>query len=348
MAHQIEDVEMSEEEEYDENADEDFNPEATREGEDASSSSEDEDDAATAAASTAAKRTPKSKKRKTPADTVDAELDSGDEATIQEQRKKKRKKDAAQRDVEAGDSGGEGGFVRTRAQRLAETIERKQRKRVTVGEVTIDVQKMWEELCGLPVGRATLASSGVGTEEVDGGEEQNKENQPQQREGDEEMITIVRRIEYAGEVTEVQEQVPKSSKEAQRYLAEHPGADPSYRPPDKSGIQRPLKRPSMFEPNPTANIKGVPRDRLRPRAPSRLDVLMAEKRAEEEARKKAEKMTTVQKSALDWRGFVDQQGLREELDEYGKSKRGFLAREEFLDRAQMARDFAAREARLKA
>jgi hypothetical protein len=71
------------------------------------------------------------------------------------------------------------------------------------------------------------------------------------------------------------------------------------------------------------------------------------KRIEEEKRKKALKMSTVQKSALDWKGFVSQEGLRDELDEYGKSKKGFMAREAFLDRAAGAREQAARDARLK-
>lgn len=179
--------------------------------------------------------------------------------------------------------------------------------------------------------------------ELDG--DHDKENAPQI--SDEEMITIKRRIEYAGEVTVVEDRVPRSSKEAQKYLAEHPEADPNNKQQevDPSGVQRPLKRPSIFEPNPTGLVKGVAPEKLRPRAPSRLDVLMANKRAED--KKNAQKMSTVQKSALDWRGFVDQEGLREELDEYGKSRGGFLAREAFLDRAAGAREQAARDARLK-
>ncbi len=332
MAHQIADVEV-EEEEYDENADEDFAPDATQADEVASSSSEDD---------TPVAKTQKGKKRKS-AVVAEGELDSGDEATIQE-RKKKRRKGAAQQENE--ESGGEGGLIKTRAQRLAEKVERKQRSRATVGEVTIDVEKLWADMQSLPVGKMDLVVP-VEDDDMDVDGEQDEENLPVEPFKGEEMITIKRNIEYAGEVTEVEEQVLRSSKEAQRYLAEHPEADPDYKPLGDSGVQRPLKRPSMFEPNPTAAVKGVPPDRLRPRAPSRLDVLMAEKRAEEEQAKKAEKMTTVQKSALDWRGFVDQQGLREELDEYGKSKKGFLAREDFLDRAQFARDVKAREARLK-
>ena len=336
MAHQIEDVEI-EEQEYDENADEDFNPEAAAADEDASSS-EDEERAATAS-----KPAKKSQKRKS--DAVD-ELDSGDEATIQERRKKRRKGGA-----EDEESGGEGGLVKTRAQRLAEKVEKKQRRRVTEGEVTIDVDKMWVELSSVPVGRHDRVPPQLAVESMDVDGERNKENAPVAASHvEDEMTTIIRRIEYAGEVTEIEEQVPRTSKEAQHYLAEHPEADSALSNSNLTSTTqflRPLKRPSIFEPNPTATVKGVAPEKLRPRAPSRLDVIMAEKRAEEEQRKKAEKMTTVQKSALDWRGFVDQQGLREELDEYGKSKGGFLAREAFLDRAQFARDVAAREARLK-
>ena len=152
----------------------------------------------------------------------------------------------------------------------------------------------------------------------------------------------------------MEERAPRSSKEAQRYLRDHPEADPSHpshqqsTDAKKASINRPLRRPSLFEPNPAAIIKGVPPEKLRPRAPNRLDVLMAEKRIEEERKRKAEKMSTVQKSALDWRGWVDkQEGLREELDVYGRSKEGYLAREDFLGRAEYAREVQAREARLK-
>lgn len=332
MAHQIEDVEI-EEEEYDENADEDFNPEVAAAEEDASSSSEDDE-----AAKAPAKQPKKPQKRKSEAV---HELDSGDEATIKE-RKKKRRKGAAE---DHDDSGGEGGLIKTRAQRLAEKVEKKQSRRATDGEVTIDVDKIWADMSSVPIGRPSHAPP-TQPEAMDLDLEQNKENAPAEP-AENDTLTIKRRIEYAGEVTEVEETVLRGSKEAQRYLAEHPEADPNYKPAEATSLQQPLRRPSMFEPNPLATVKGVAPEKLRPRAPSRLDVVMAEKRAEEERQKKAERMTTVQKSALDWRGFVDQQGLKDELDEYGKSKRGYLAREEFLDRAQFARDTAAKEARVK-
>jgi len=319
---------------YDENEDEDFNPE---DDDDAFSSSSDEDDSATRKGSKGV-----SQKRKT--EEIDG-LDSGDEATIRERKRKRKKKSTEEGEKEdEGDGAGEDGYIMTRAQRMAEKTAWKERKRTGIGEVTIDVNKVWEKLSNIPIGK-TSPQLPQHVEIMDERDEHRQENIPVG--GD--MITIKRRIKYAGEVTEVEETVPRSSKSGQQYLKEHPEADPDQKGcgAPETEIRRPLKRPSMFEPNPTAMVKGVPPEKLRPKAPSRLDVLLAEKKAEKEMKLRAENMTTVQKSALDWRGFVDQQGLRQELDEYGKSKRGYLEREEFLGRADMAREIAARDARLK-
>ncbi|KAF2168183.1 hypothetical protein M409DRAFT_21627 [Zasmidium cellare ATCC 36951] len=335
--------EESEEEAYDENADEDFNPEAAEVEAEQSSSDEEPEEKDTT------KKGKRPKKRKADADgeVLNAELDSGDEATIQERKRKKRRKEeedaAAARDE---DSGGEGGFIRTRAQRIVEKEERKNRKRARDGQVTINVEQVWKDLSSAPIGRATIAAPPPETTDVDEDADGNKENV--QDEGDpNELITIKRRIEFAGEITEVEEKHPRGSKEAQKYLAEHPEADPKHPKHtanlDPSGLQRPLKRPSIFEPNPAGNVKGVAPEKLRRHAPTKTEGLMSQKLAE--MKKNAQKMSTVQKSQLDWKGFVDKEGLRDELDEYGKSKRGFLAREAFLDRAAGAREQAARDAR---
>lgn len=335
--------EESEEEEYDENADEDFNPEAAAAEAEQSSSSDDEPEE-----KGVAKKGKKSKKRKADidGDFLIPDLDSGDEATIQERKRRKRKKEADAAAAQDQDSGGEGGFVRTRAQRIVEKEERKHRKRARDGQVTIDVDQVWKDLISTPVGRAEIKAPPPETTDVDEDAEGNKENV--QDEGDpNELITIKRRIEFAGEITEVEEKHPRGSKEAQKYLAEHPEADPKHPKNaanlDPSGLQRPLKRPSIFEPNPAGNVKGVAPEKLRRHAPTKTEGLMSQKLAE--MKKNAQKMSTVQKSQLDWKGFVDKEGLRDELDEYGKSKRGFLAREAFLDRAAGAREQAARDAR---
>lgn len=341
----------TQDEDYDSNEDEDFNPEAAPAADDDVSASSDSDEDNESAAG-AKKPKKKPAKRKAPEPTEE-ELDSGDEATIKERKRKRRKGKDKDRDDE---SGGEGGLIKTRAQRLVEKAERKERKRADRGEVTVDVEDLWARLHAVPVGRyyepAPQPADGEATTSID------KNGSDGIVHPAEQLIRIKRRIAFAGEITEIEEEVLKSSPAAQAYLAEHPEADPDnaksraaavgqQEATSDSNLQRPLRRPSMFEPNPTAVVRGVSSDKLRPRAPSRLDVLMAERRLAEETKKKAERMSTVQKSAVDWKGFVADQGIGEELDVYGKSKGGFMAREQFLDRVAGANEEARRAARLK-
>jgi hypothetical protein len=99
---------------YRESSDEDFNPTAA--AVDESSSSSDED------AAVAAKPAQRKGKRKAP-DPED--LDSGDEVTIEAARKRKakRRKGGKAKDDDlllSDDEGGEGGLIKTRAQRAGE------------------------------------------------------------------------------------------------------------------------------------------------------------------------------------------------------------------------------------
>merc|ERR1711939_69019 len=209
---------QEDEEPYDENADEDFNPDEAG-GEDEEASSTDDEDVAVA------KPARKDKKRKAD-DAGGEELDSGDEATIQERRKKRKRKGKETAGAADEESGGEGGLIRTRAQRLAEKAERKEKKRVVGGEVTIDVEQIWKELNSVPIGRppppppAPVADVTAEAENRPDGETQNKENTAKTTP---ETITIRRRIAYAGEVTEVTEQVPLNSQQA-RQNNPHPPA----------------------------------------------------------------------------------------------------------------------------
>ena len=49
---------------------------------------------------------------------------------------------------------------------------------------------------------------------------------------------------------------------------------------------------------------------------------------------------------MDWAGYVDKEGLKEELETAEKSKGSYLQRREFLDRAEMRREEEARRVRL--
>lgn len=103
-----------EEEQYNSEEDEDFSPTAVEaRDDDVSASSGDEE-----AISGAQSKVPKGTKRRKQAQVdLSEDLDSGDEATIRELKAKKKRKTQPDED-----SGGEGGLIKTRAQRAAEYV----------------------------------------------------------------------------------------------------------------------------------------------------------------------------------------------------------------------------------
>lgn len=133
----------------------------------------------------------------------------------------------------------------------------------------------------------------------------------------EDMILIKRTYEFAGETVAEKKQVPKSSAEARLYLAavaaqQNPTTStPNQKPP----LRRPKKRTSMFEPPPddsplsTAGSKG-----------------------------KGTKLNTIEKSKLDWAGYVDKEGIKDELEGAEKAKDGYLGRMDFLDKMSAKRE----------
>ncbi|KAF4550765.1 Bucentaur or craniofacial development-like protein [Elsinoe fawcettii] len=330
-----------EERDYNESEDEDFNPEPAVAGEEDISSSSDEEEPATAA-----KATKPTRRRKAP---IEEDLDSGDEATIREQKRKKKKS----ADKDEGDSGGEGGLIKTRAQRRAEKEEKLEYRRTHKGPVTIDVDALWASLSGAPVGRRTkLVEEVDDTHQTgpDAGEKPSTEDVVDENE----LITIKHSYTFAGQTVTEEKQVHRDSAEARLHLSNQEGKaqDVAIPKADEDGkiMRRPLKRASRFEPNPTGEVRGVPLHKQRLRTPSRADVLALQQRLEDEAKVlggKAQKLNTVQKSKLDWATHVDAEGLKNELDEYGRSKQGYMDKMDFLQNVQGKRDVEERQARLQ-
>lgn len=355
---------------YDSNDDEDFQDLPNDDADLSSSSGSSEDEHEDPAAPKARKFKPKaqaatSRKRKAPPPTEE-DLDSGDEATIRESKRLRKKRKGGDDVAAAGDedSGGEGGLIKTRAQRRAEKIERQEYKRANNEGVTVDVNALWASLSSAPIGRRSLApvkvledqTDGMNGELLDGTNKMDMDSMPIGTEQDDEMVTITRNYDFAGQKVTEEKRVHRDSAEAKLYFAtqqqsgqENGIAAPTTHTTD-SGVplRRPLKRPSMYEPNPTGEVKGLPPHRQRLRTPSRADVLAAQKRQEEEQEKKAkaQRLNTVQKSAIDWAQHVDQEGLKDELKEYERSKGGYMAKMDFLKNVEGRRDHEERRARL--
>ena len=153
---------------------------------------------------------------------------------------------------------------------------------------------------------------------------------PRAPRAEDETLTIKRTYVFAGETISEEKQVPKASAEARLYLKSlrEPDANASAAAsPTKPPLRRPKKRTSMFEPNPHGTVKG-----LTPTGASA---------------NKGPKLNTIEKSKLDWAGFVDKEGIQEELDGAGKAKEGYLGRMDFLGRVEAKREEEAKSARKK-
>lgn len=132
----------------------------------------------------------------------------------------------------------------------------------------------------------------------------------------EETMTIKRTYAFAGETITEEKTVLKSSAEARLYL-ESQQKDPEYtsKPGVNTPLRRPKKRASLFEPS-SAGLG----------------------QASTSGKGKGPKLNTIEKSKLDWAGYVDQEGMKDELDGAEKSKDGYLGKRDFLERVIAKRD----------
>ena len=138
------------------------------------------------------------------------------------------------------------------------------------------------------------------------------------------MITIKRTYVFAGQTTTEEKLVPASSAEARLYLqsqeaSQHAQQQSSTTPNGKPALRRPKKRVSMFDPNPN----GVP--------------------GAAATSNRGPKLNTIEKSKLDWAGYVDKEGMKEELDKAEKGKEGYLGKMDFLGRVEAKREVASKK-----
>lgn len=161
------------------------------------------------------------------------------------------------------------------------------------------------------------------------------------------LVTIEKIYTFAGQRTTEEKQVPRAfleqyTKDGWRTV--EPEAEAPASTEDKTEtaasthpkIYRPLRRPSRFDANPTGFVRGLaPEHQLTwPRKTSAVhaqQTTILEPEAPKAPRvEKAQKLNVVDKSRLDWTGFVHQEGIAEELDVHGKTKEAYLGRMQFL------------------
>lgn len=325
---------------------------------DASDASDSEEDSEQTAAATAAAQPSAKRKRAAGDDAEDDGYDnSGDEAIISKGKKKQKKRNKGNKDDAAAaadddDEGGEGGLVKTRSMRANEKAER--RVAAASGPVTVDVDDLWARMMAGPI--VPPKASVIAAAPADAADSQtpapNAEDTatPQDNTAAASapakdptgMIKIKRTYNFAGKVHTEEKVVPRDSAEAKVYLATlGEGADASEH--NVNDEDEPTKRQprrafrSAFEPITTDG--SAQRSDLNLGMAARLQM-------RETSNQKAKKLNVVEKSRMDWAGFVDQEGIKDELELAGKSKQSYASRQDFLARVEANRDEDARRIRM--
>ncbi|KAK5990114.1 SWR1-complex protein 5 [Cladobotryum mycophilum] len=320
------DPQINDDEEYASSQDSDFAPENAQELESGNSDSEDEG------------TTESTTKRNQPITGANAEQaddyeNSGDEAIIEKGRKRQKRAKAKKEAVD--DEAGEGGLIKTRSQRAAEKEERKYA--TSKGPVTVDVDAIWAEMMtgGTSASKIdTTVNEGKAEngDSIESAGEKHGTESGTTKYDESTMIRIKRTYNFAGRVHTEEKLVPRDSAEAKLFLASQKEDIPADTTPAKRLTKKAFR--SAFEPV----MDGVP---------GRTDLnlgLAARMKAAKEAQ--AKKLNTVEKSRMDWAGYVDKEGIKDELELAGKSKDSYAARQDFLARSEALRDSDAKRVRL--
>jgi len=357
-------------ESYDSAEDEDFQR-GTAEQDDADLSSSDAEDEPAGRRPSKRRKLASSVANKIDEPGDSMELDSGDEATIRkarerhERRKRNKNKgnkigkggnsgDEEDEDVDFGDDdeGGEGGFVKTRSMRVKVQEERKPLAKID--GASVDVDALWQKMNASSTGTELAPSAfEIGEQdspvaednmEINGKVRTTQQQQPQPVLPSEEMIKIKRTYKFAGELITEEKLVPKDSAEAKLFLMEANGetaATTEVEDADSKrsalNLRRPLRKTSRFDPNPVGLIK---KNWEKQPAVDPSDT-------GDNKEVTGPKLNTVEKSKLDWATYVDQAGIKDELNVHSRAKDGYLGRMDFLDRVEAKREEERRKARLK-
>ncbi|KAI5926585.1 bucentaur or craniofacial development-domain-containing protein [Camillea tinctor] len=285
-----------------------------------------------------------SPKRKRTADdnAEDAFENSGDEAIIQKG-KKRQKKTKRKENHGDDDEGGEGGLIKTRSMRAVEKAERK--SHAITGPVTIDVDDLWAKMTAGPI-IPTKSDAGQEKENQQPVQDSTAEQQAGRAQLEKPteadppaMIKIKRTYNFAGKVHTEEKLVPRDSAEAKLYLASQ---DPKSLEEVDDEDELPKRKPrkafrSAFEPI---------AEGLSQRSDLNLGMNVRLQLREQTKGANAKKLNVVEKSRMDWAGFVDKEGIKDELELAGKSKESYAHRQDFLARVEAKKEEEARRARI--
>jgi hypothetical protein len=225
------------------------------------------------------------------------------------------------------------------------------RPRVDISAATVDVDALWAEMISgktkprEPEGDPSVNATATVESRGSLSPTTSRNGLPPQdvtieSDGPDSMIMIKRTYNFAGKVHTEEKLVPRNSAEAQLFLASQDGVTDTATEDSSLLLVKP-KRPtkkarrSVFEP-----ILDIPQRRdlhFGARKDSGVEITAIGR--------DAKKLNTVEKSAMDWAGFVDKEGIKDDLDAASRAKGAYKARQEFLARVEQKKDEEARRAR---
>lgn len=201
---------------------------------------------------------------------------------------------------------GDGGLIKTRAQRQLEIQKEKDFKlNEKLNGSTIDVDSVWASM-----NAEKSVSPAASTPEQPSA----PISKQQKAALEDEYITIKRVYNFAGNVTTEEKKVLASSAEGMAYIKEQ-NTQPQLESNDKKRSLESTDAVSALKPRRGPLVKR--------RKSKMLDEL---------AQGKAKKLNTLEKSKLDWLGYVDQQGIKDDLSQHNKD--GYLQKQDFLQRVE--------------
>lgn len=211
--------------------------------------------------------------------------------------------------------------------------------------MTVDVDALWASMTAAPVvptkQQLQEESKGENGDAAAGSGDSNKQSTNGKDGEPSEMIKIKRTYNFAGKVHTEEKMVQRDSAEARLYLASQgedgaADADAEADEPDKRMPRKAFR--SAFEP--VAPTEQGLHQR------SDLNLGMASRLQARQDKDKAKKLNTVEKSRMDWAGFVDKEGIKDELALAGRAKGAFADRQDFLARSEARREEEARRVRI--
>ena len=234
------------------------------------------------------------------------------------------------------------------------TCRQKERKPLARTDgATVDVDALWTQMLAAPL--KPVPTPAAQDADTFGGEDGAVKALASQTIEEEEQVTVKKVYTFAGQRTEEEKQVPRSV--LKQYLSDGwKATDPAVEKEVSSAqeteakeegpqIRRPLRRPSRFDSNPTGYVRALPPEhqlswprKVTTTASAQQGNIPPTEAPKAARPEKAQKLNVVDKSRLDWTGFVDKEGIAEELDTHGKTKEAYLGRMDFLAGVEARRE----------